>query len=116
MARTVSTRATPPKKLQSSGQGSCVHKPVTWQKWSKTHCNGQSIKSFSNAADAMKYCQQVGPYKCSGVYDEKCDGKGTFYACNTKAYSSSSIGSCVHKLAGYAATTTKKPTTTRKPT
>merc|ERR1711920_784645 len=95
--------------------GSCVHKPVTWQKWSKVHCANSSIKSFTSAAAAMQYCQQQGVSKCSGVYDDSCDGKGTFHACNTKAFASSSMGSCVHKLAGYGLLTTKKPTT-KKPT
>ncbi len=89
------------KKLSSSGQGSCVHKAETWQKWSKQHCSGQSIKTYSTAAAAMAYCKSVGPSKCSGVYDERCDGKGNFLACNTQKYSTSSAGSCVHKLAGW---------------
>ena len=89
------------KKLQSSSMGSCVHKAETWAKWSNQHCSGQSIKSFSTAAAAKTYCAKAGPSTCSGVYDDSCDGKGTFYACNTKTYAKSSMGSCVHRLAGW---------------
>merc|ERR1712151_4762 len=97
-------------KLQSSGMGSCVHKAETWQKWSNQHCSGQSIKSFSNAADAMKYCADVGPKTCSGVYDDSCDGKGTFYACNTKGYSKSAMGSCVYRIPKSGSDVTPAPT------
>merc|ERR1711920_588828 len=88
------------KALKTSSAGSCVYKkPPTWIKHSKVHCSGQSLKSFSTAAAAMNYCVQQGPSKCSGVYDERCDNKGSFLACNMKALKTSSAGSCVHKLA-----------------
>ena len=42
---------------------------------------------------------QQGPSACSGVYDDGCDGKGSFYACKVGAFDSSSIGSCIYTAA-----------------
>merc|ERR1711981_6179 len=88
--------------------GSCVHKAKTWHKVEKHHCSRNTVGgSFKTAADAQKYCAAQGSSKCSGVYDDSCDNKGTFYACNLKPHLSSGIGSCVHKLAGTGVNTTK---------
>merc|ERR1712051_696391 len=106
--------------------GSCIHKlaakgvttapaKATWQKIAKTHCAGNTVGSaFKTAADAQKYCQQQGPSKCSGVYDDSCDGKGTFFACDTKTHLSSSMGSCIHKLAAKGVTTAPAKATWQK--
>merc|ERR1719326_808034 len=104
------------KAFQKSTKGSCVHKPEAWQKWSSQHCNGNNVGgAFKTLAEAQAYCQKVGPHKCTGVYDEKCDGKDSFYACDSKPYMKSTSGSCVYKQAGYGSLTTKKkPTTTTK--
>merc|ERR1712076_20731 len=77
---------------------------------SAQHCNGNYADKtgYKTFADAMKYCQKVGPNKCTGVYDERCAGKDLFYACDSKPYVKSSSGSCVYKLAGYGSLWTKQ--------
>merc|ERR1719221_1090254 len=78
-------------------------KPTTTTKATKIkaiHCEFQYVSgsgAFKSFADAAKFCHKVGPTVCSGVYDFKCDGKDSFYACNMKPLSKSTKGSCVHK-------------------
>ena len=53
--------------------------------------------AFSTLEAAQAFCLQKGNAHCNAVYDEKCDGKGTFYACRVATFQSSSVGSCIHK-------------------
>jgi len=59
-----------------------------------------TIQAFGTKAAAEIYCARNSPAnngKCTGVYDEKCDSKGVFYACADKgAFPESSENSCVY--------------------
>merc|ERR1712176_1377167 len=90
------------KPFSSSSMGSCVYKIPpgnNWIKVTKQHCSSTKHSTgFSSMAGAQQFCLQQGPVKCSGVYDDTCDGKGTFYACLAKPLATSSVGSCVFKI------------------
>ena len=72
----------------------------TWTKIRSKHCaNTKHVSSFSTLTAAQAFCLQQGPSACSGVYDDSCDGKGSFYACKAGNFDTSSIGSCIYTLA-----------------
>merc|ERR1712076_32823 len=103
---TVSCIYTPPKPATTPKP--TTPKPTTpkplpqWNKVIKKHClNSKHAKKYQFLADAQKACLGLGN-KCSGVYDSSCDDKGTFYACTTAKWSTSS-SSCIY--------TPPKPTT-----
>ena len=68
-----------------------------WSKITSKHCsNTRDDRSFSTLAAAKAFCLQQGPSICSGVYDDRCDGKGSFLACKLGGFASSSMGSCIY--------------------
>ena len=72
----------------------------SWTKRTSKHCaNTKHGSAFSTLTAAQDFCLQQGPSACSGVYDDGCDGKGSFYACKVGAFDSSSIGSCIYTAA-----------------
>ena len=72
----------------------------SWTKRTSKHCaNTKHGSAFSTLTAAQDFCVQQGPSTCSGVYDDGCDGKGSFYACKVGAFDSSSIGSCIYTAA-----------------
>ena len=52
--------------------------------------------SFSTLTAAQAFCLKQGSSACSGVYDDHCDGKGSFLACKPGGFASSSMGSCIY--------------------
>ena len=72
----------------------------SWTKATSKHCaNTKHGSAFSTLTAAQDFCLQQGPSACSGVYDDGCDGKGSFYACKAGNFDTSSIGSCIYTLA-----------------
>ena len=73
----------------------------SWTKRTSKHCaNTKHGSAFSTLTAAQDFCLQQGPSACSGVYDDGCDGKGSFFACKLfGAFDSSSIGSCIYTAA-----------------
>merc|ERR1712176_1043574 len=73
------------------------------------HCaNTKHGSAFSTLTAAQAFCLQQGPSACSGVYDDGCDGKGSFYACKVGVFDSSSIGSCIYTAAKNGVMTTPR--------
>merc|ERR1712226_408110 len=86
-------------------------KPEAWTKNTKKHCfSTKHPAKYKTLAEAQKACKGLGN-KCSGVYDESCDGKNTFYACTTAKWATST-SSCVYTA---LKPTTPKPKTTADP-
>ena len=70
----------------------------TWTKVRLKHCNAASQKhtrSYTTLASAQAACRGLGR-ACSGVYDNSCDGKNTFFACREGITFSKSSASCIY--------------------
>ena len=73
----------------------------TWTKIKRKHCaDTKHDTSFSTLAAAQAFCLKQGPGACSGLYDDSCDSKGSFYACKVGDFKASSLGSCIYVVAG----------------
>merc|ERR1712176_410306 len=84
-----------------------------WAKNTKKHCwSSKHAGSYTSMFKAQEACVKLGA-KCSGVYDEYCDGKDVYYTCTEKAWATST-SSCVSSAQN--PTTPKTPPTTKKPT
>ena len=69
----------------------------SWTVISHKRCaNTKHGGSFSTLTAAQAFCLKQGSSACSGVYDDHCDGKGSFLACKLGGFASSSMGSCVY--------------------
>ena len=69
----------------------------SWTVISHKRCaNTKHGGSFSTLTAAQAFCLKQGSSACSGVYDDHCDGKGSFLACKPGDFASSSMGSCIY--------------------
>ena len=69
----------------------------SWTKRKRKRCaNTEHGGSFSTLTAAQAFCLKQGSSACSGVYDDHCDGKGSFLACKLGGFASSSMGSCIY--------------------
>ena len=69
----------------------------SWTVISHKRCaNTKHGGSFSTLTAAQAFCLKQGSSACSGVYDDHCDGKGSFLACKLGGFASSSMGSCIY--------------------
>ena len=73
--------------------------PGVWGKITRKHCVDTIGSAFSTLTAAKAFCLKQGPSACSGVYDDSCDGKGSFYACRVGDFAPSNIGSCIYVVA-----------------
>ena len=63
-------------------------------KQSRKHCNGNTVGStYSSLSAAEAAC--LTNSQCTGVYDDNCDNRGSFYQCNSAALQTST-SSCVY--------------------
>merc|ERR1711939_195039 len=60
-------------------------------------------EAYSSLEEAQEECDNLGA-GCFGVYDDYCDGGGSYHLCTKARYLPSSTGSCV-----YAQPTTPTP-------
>ena len=69
----------------------------SWTQRKRKRCaNTEHGGSFSTLIAALAFCEKQGSSACSGVYDDHCDGKGSFLACKLGGFASSSMGSCIY--------------------
>ena len=79
-----------------------VHKPSTsaptsaWLKSEKMYCTGRhKTGTYRTFAAAEIAC--VAKETCSAVYDQGCDGEGSFALCDLTPLGVSAQGSCAYK-------------------
>eukprot|EP01045_Picozoa_sp_COSAG04_P027025 COSAG04_NODE_3876_length_2456_cov_2.353415_1_plen_584_part_10 len=67
-----------------------------WHRRSNEHCFNARYGSYSTRVEAAVAC--AADSGCYGVYDQSCDGNGTFHLCPSSTLESSAMGSCVYVM------------------
>ena len=77
----------------------CVNAGSVWKKLTNKFCSDW-INTYHSLDAAKTACLQ-NKLACRGVYDDQCNGSGTFYTCKAhKELKTSNSHSCVYTIAG----------------
>ena len=70
-----------------------------WTKLGHMYCSDRTESTYGSLHAAQKACLQTSS-SCGGVYDDRCDGSGTFSLCRSQnpQLQQSSQNSCVYKV------------------